>query len=66
MLMMTMNMIRPYLRQVVRNDEGVTAVEYSIMAALIAVVLVAAMGTLGGGIKGAFATIAGEINPAAP
>jgi Flp pilus assembly pilin Flp len=61
MLMMTMNMIRPYLRQVVRSDEGVTAVEYSIMAALIAAVLVTAVGLLTTGITDAFTKIGNDL-----
>ncbi len=40
------------------GKRGVTAVEYGIMAALIATILVAAVTTLGGGLKTSFASIA--------
>ncbi len=55
-------MIRPYLRQVVRNDEGVTAVEYSIMAALVAGVLIVAFKALTGDMTAAFGTIGSDIS----
>lgn len=45
-----------------RTDKrGVTAMEYGLIAALMAVVLVAAVGTLGDGIKAAFESIAGHL-----
>ena len=45
-----------------RSDRrGVTAVEYGIMAALIATILVAAVTALGGGLSAAFASIAGHL-----
>ncbi len=43
------------------GNRGVTAVEYGIMAALIATILVAAVTTLGGGLTTAFASIAGHL-----
>ena len=44
-----------------RDRRGVTAMEYGLIAALMAVVIVAAVGTLGGGIKTAFTSIAGHL-----
>lgn len=44
------------------GKRGVTAVEYGIMAALIATILVAAVGTLGGGLKAGFSSIATHVS----
>jgi pilus assembly protein Flp/PilA len=43
------------------DKRGVTAMEYGLIAALMAVVLIAAVGTLGTGIKDAFTSIAGHL-----
>jgi pilus assembly protein Flp/PilA len=43
------------------SDRGATAVEYGLMVALIAVVIIAAVTTLGGNIKGMFENVAGSI-----
>lgn len=39
------------------NEKGATAVEYGIMVGLIAVVIIVAVSTLGGTLKGFFTTI---------
>ena len=44
-----------------KDESGATAIEYGLIAALIAVVLVAVMGTLGGGLTAAFASIAASL-----
>ena len=44
-----------------RNEEGATAVEYGLMVALIAAVIVAAVGFLGEEILAAFNTVLGEL-----
>jgi len=43
------------------NDEGATAVEYGLMVALIAAVIVTTVQTLGGSVNGAFNTINGAM-----
>jgi pilus assembly protein Flp/PilA len=43
------------------DKRGVTAMEYGLIAALMAVVIIAAVGSLGGGIKDAFTSIAGHL-----
>ena len=44
------------------NDEsGATAIEYGLIVALIAVVIVTAVTTLGGKLNGAFTTVASKI-----
>jgi pilus assembly protein Flp/PilA len=52
----------------VKDQSGATAIEYGLIAALMAVVLVTAMQTIGGGITTSFGSIAGHLNsvPAAP
>jgi pilus assembly protein Flp/PilA len=44
--------------QVARNDEGATAVEYGLMVALIAAVIVGIVGTVGQDVLRAFTTVA--------
>ena len=54
-------MLRNYFRKTfakaVREEDGITAVEYAVMGALIAVALITAVGTLTGGIGSAFSNI---------
>ncbi len=46
------------------NDQrGVTAVEYGLIAALVAAVIVGAVTTLGTGINNTFTTLSGKVNP---
>nr|WP_300045500.1 Flp family type IVb pilin [uncultured Nocardioides sp.] len=44
-----------------RDDRGATAVEYGLMVALIAVVIIGAVTTLGGNLKAMFTTISGSV-----
>jgi pilus assembly protein Flp/PilA len=47
------------------NDEsGATAIEYGLIAALIAVGIIAAATTLGGSLSGLFGRISGKLNTA--
>ena len=43
------------------NDEGATAVEYGLMVALIAAIIVAIVGTLGGQVRDAFQTVSSQM-----
>jgi pilus assembly protein Flp/PilA len=45
-----------------RDEKGATAVEYGIMVALIAVVIIAAVTFLGGGMKDTFTQVQCSIN----
>lgn len=47
----------------VQREKGATAVEYGIMVALIAAVIVGLVATLGGQINTAFQTIVTELTP---
>jgi pilus assembly protein Flp/PilA len=44
------------------DKRGVTAMEYGLIGALIATVIVAVITTLGGGLTTAFTSIAGHLN----
>ncbi|TLM85468.1 Flp family type IVb pilin [Pseudarthrobacter sp. NamE2] len=44
-----------------RDEKGATAVEYGIMVALIAVVIIVAVSTLGGTLNGMFETVSTDI-----
>lgn len=44
-----------------KSEAGATAVEYGIMVALIAAIIVAVVATLGGQIKTAFCTVAQQL-----
>jgi pilus assembly protein Flp/PilA len=44
-----------------RNDSGVTAIEYGLIAALIAVIIIGAVAAVGTGLSGTFSTIAGSL-----
>jgi pilus assembly protein Flp/PilA len=45
------------VRRFFRNEQGATAVEYGMLVALIAAIIVTVVGTLGGQISTAFQTI---------
>jgi pilus assembly protein Flp/PilA len=44
-----------------KNQSGVTAIEYSLIAALIAVAAIASMTTIGSSISTTFSTVAGKL-----
>ncbi len=50
------------LRTFLREEEGVTAIEYGLIAALIAVVIIGAVKTLGITLDGVFTEINTKIN----
>jgi pilus assembly protein Flp/PilA len=45
-----------------KNDDGPTAVEYAVMLALIIVVCIAAIATLGSNANGVFAEVGSAVN----
>lgn len=53
-----MNIIVQYVKQFMSDEEGVTAIEYGLIAALIATVIVASVALVGTNLNGVFATIA--------
>lgn len=50
----------------VQSDEGATAVEYGLMVALIAVVIIGAVMALGGNISDMFDGVSGEVATVTP
>jgi pilus assembly protein Flp/PilA len=52
-----LDMLKTYMEAFEYREEGATAVEYGIMVALIAAVIVVVVGTLGGQIQAAFQTV---------
>ena len=49
------------LRRLIEDSRGVTAIEYGLIAALIAVAAVVVMGTVGTNLSSTFNTIAGSL-----
>ena len=50
-----------WLKSLAKSDEGVTAIEYGLIAALIAVVIIGAVTLVGGELSTTFNTISGEL-----
>ena len=49
------------LRRLVRNDQGATAIEYTLIASLIAVAAIVAMGNVGTKVNGVLSNVASTI-----
>ena len=52
------------LKRFVQEESGATAIEYGLIAALIAVVIIAALTVLGQQVSGGFSTIASAVQGA--
>ncbi|ARU16413.1 Flp family type IVb pilin [Croceicoccus marinus] len=50
--------------EILNDESGATAIEYGLIAALIAVALIAALGSLGGSLNNTFNGVGGELNTA--
>ncbi|MEH6677952.1 Flp family type IVb pilin [Phenylobacterium sp.] len=50
-----------FVTRFLKDESGATAIEYGLIAALIAVVLITALNTLSGKIAGTFGLIAGKM-----
>ena len=44
-----------------RSESGVTAIEYGLIAALIAIIIIGAVAAVGTGLSGTFSTVAGSL-----
>ena len=55
-----------FFKKFVREDEGATMVEYGLMVALIAVVLITVVTTLGGSLNTMFDTVNTGVSGTAP
>lgn len=54
-----------FIKNFMQEEDGVTAIEYGLIAALIAVVIVTAVTAVGTGLDGVFQGIADTLNPPA-
>ncbi len=52
-----------FVQKLVREETGASMVEYGLLVALIAVVCITAVTTLGGGIKGIFSNASNGLTP---
>jgi pilus assembly protein Flp/PilA len=59
-----MSKLASIARRIVRNEEGATMVEYALMVALIAVVVIAGATLLGNSVNAKFSTVAGNVSGA--
>ena len=57
----TLNLIRAFARE----EDGVTAIEYGLLAALIAVVIIAGAGLVGTGLNATFTAIGTKLSTVA-
>ena len=56
-----------FARRIRKDEEGATAIEYGLLAALIAVAIIFAVSEIGGTLQATFETVNDEINePTAP
>ena len=56
--------IAKFIQKFVRDEEGVTAIEYGLLAALIAVAIMATVTTLGGTLKTMFQLVSTNLSTA--
>jgi pilus assembly protein Flp/PilA len=56
--------MKKFLNKIRKDESGATAIEYGLIAALIAVVLISSLGLLGNNIKGSFTKISNEVSGA--
>jgi pilus assembly protein Flp/PilA len=59
--MMMFSKVFDYLCEVRKQDNGVTAIEYSLIGALIAVAIVTAVTSLGGTLTTLFTTVGADV-----
>ena len=52
-----------FLKNLVRDEQGATAIEYGLIAALIAVAAITAMTSLGTNLSSTFTTVSNEMAP---
>ena len=53
--------MRAFFTKLLKDESGVTAIEYGLIAALIAVAAVAVMGNVGTNLTATFSTVAGKL-----
>ena len=50
-----------FFKKLIQDEAGVTAIEYGLIAALIAIAAIGAMGLVGTGLKATFSTVANSL-----
>ena len=50
------------VKNFIRNEDGATAIEYALIASLIAVVIIGAVQTVGTKVSGVFTTVGAALN----
>jgi len=50
-----------FFRKMLKNEKGATAIEYGLIAALIAVAAIGAMGTVGNKLNNTFANVSAKL-----
>lgn len=58
--------LAPALKRFIRDERGVTAIEYGLIAALIAVVIIGTVTTVGENLDGVFSEIGTKLGAALP
>ena len=58
--------MRSFVKTFLVNESGATAIEYGLIAALIAVVVITAVTTVGTNLKGTFNNVANGVNYSSP
>jgi pilus assembly protein Flp/PilA len=53
-----------FIRKLMKNEKGATAIEYGLIAALIAVAAISAMNALGGSLSTTFQGVSNELDTA--
>jgi pilus assembly protein Flp/PilA len=56
--------MKKFLNKIRKDESGATAIEYGLIAALIAVVLITSLGLLGNNISGRFNQVASSVGTA--
>jgi pilus assembly protein Flp/PilA len=56
-----LTIINELLRRIRRDEQGVTAIEYGLLAALIAVAIIGGVVAVGGGLNNTFNAVAGSL-----
>ena len=55
-----------FISRFAKDESGATAIEYGLIAALIAVVIITGLTTLGGKLNETFGSVSGKLGTAAP
>ena len=54
-----------FIKTFIRDESGATAIEYGLIAALVSVAAIGALGAMGDSLEGMFTTVSGELDTAA-